>query len=53
MNWMGDELLFTGGIAVMVLSLLAAIVYFVVSRRGKKRLNERLDAEYGEKGRGK
>lgn len=53
MDFLSDELLFMGGIGIMGLSLFLALIYSIVSHRGKKRLKEKLDAEYGEKGRGK
>jgi hypothetical protein len=41
------ELLFYGGIALMAVSAAAAVIAVVVFRVTKKRLNARLEAEYG------
>lgn len=44
---MTDELLFYIGIAIAVCSIFFAIVFFVVSKIKKKRLDVQLDREYG------
>lgn len=49
MNWLTNELLFYGGMAVAIGSLIAAILYFCISQIGKVRLDAQLDAEYGKK----
>lgn len=49
MDWLTNEILFYGGLAVAVCSLVLAVIYFSVSQIKKARLNTRLDAEYGEK----
>jgi len=51
MDWLTDEILFYGGIAIAAISLIAAIFYFSLSQIRRIRLNARLDAEYGEKNR--
>lgn len=47
--WMGSELLFYGGIAVMAAALLAAVVAAVILRISGKRLQARLEEEFGPK----
>lgn len=53
MDWLTDEMLFFGGIAVAAASALLTLIYFFISHVGKKRLNAKLDAEYGEREHGK
>lgn len=47
MGWMTDELLFYGGICLAAAALILLIAYACVSRIMKKRLEERLNEEYG------
>lgn len=49
MNWLTDEMLFYGGIAVAAGSLVVMALYFCVTQIKKVRLDIRLNAEYGEK----
>lgn len=49
MNWLSNEMLFYGGIVVVIVSLIVAILYFIVSRISKNHLKTKLDMEYGEK----
>ncbi len=49
MDWLSDELLFFGGTGVAVGSLLLTLIYSLFSHMAKKRLNAKLDEEYGEK----
>ncbi len=44
-----NELLFYGGISVVVLTLVSAIVFFVLFYVNKIKLNAKFDKEYGEK----
>ena len=44
-----SELLIYGGIAVAGLSVLVALVFIVVMWVSKRRLNAKLDAEYGKR----
>jgi len=44
-----SDLLFYGGIALMVAAVLAAVVAFVVLSISGKRLKARLEAEFGKK----
>lgn len=53
MDWLTDEMLFFGGIATTAVSLVFAVIYSIFSHMGKKRLEEKLDAEYGEKMKGR
>lgn len=53
MNWLSNEILFYGGAAAAIFSVAAAFVYFCFSRISAVRLNAKLDAEYGEKGKKK
>lgn len=49
MSWMTNEMMFYGGIIISVLAVVAAILYFSISGVKGKRLNIKLDAEYGKK----
>ena len=49
MSWLTDELLFYGGIAVAVGSLVMAILSFCILQIKKIRLNAQMDYEYGKK----
>lgn len=42
-----DEILFYGGLCVAVAALLAAIIFFCVSRAKTARLKKTLEEEYG------
>lgn len=53
MEWLTDEMIFFGGIAVAAVSAVLTLIYTLFSHRGKKRLNAKLDAEYGEIVKGK
>ncbi len=44
-----SELLFYGGIAILSLSLIAAIVFICCYKIRSRRLNSKLNEEYGEK----
>lgn len=44
-----NELLFYGGISVVVLTLVSAVVFFVLFYVNKIKLNAKFDKEYGEK----
>lgn len=44
-----NELLFYGGISVVVLTLISAVVFFVLFYVNKIKLNAKFDKEYGEK----
>lgn len=45
---MTDEILFYGGAAFALVSLITAVIYFSISQIRKVRLNAQLDKEYGE-----
>ena len=47
MEWLTNELMFYGGIAVAGGSAVLAVLCFCVSQFNKVRLNIQLDAEYG------
>ena len=47
MEWGCNEILFYGGIAVMIIVALCAVLSYCILRAKKKHLNERLDSEYG------
>lgn len=49
MEWLTNEVLFYGGIAVAACSFLFAIVYFIVSHIRRIHLDSQLDREYGKK----
>lgn len=42
-----SELFFYGGIAVSAASLLSGLIAFLIFKRKRKRLNAKLDQEYG------
>ncbi len=46
-GWTTNELLFYGGIALMCVSVLAAIIAIMAFRLSGKRIKARLEAEYG------
>lgn len=48
MRWFSNELLFYGGIAIMVIAVLAAILLFFTFRIKILHLNMKLNSEYGE-----
>lgn len=45
---MSDEILFYIGIAVVICSILIGIIFFLISKVKKVRLNTQLNEEYGE-----
>lgn len=47
-NYMSDEILFYIGIAVVICSILIGIIFFLISKVKKVRLNTQLNEEYGE-----
>lgn len=49
MKELTNEMLFYGGIAVSVISLVMALLYFCLTQIKKVRLDTRLDAEYGKR----
>lgn len=49
MDWLTNEILFYGGIAVALASLAAAFISFFVIQIRKIRLDAQLNVEYGEK----
>ncbi len=49
MDWPTNEMMLYGGLGVAACSLVAAVVYFCVSRIKAVRLGAQLDAEYGKK----
>ena len=48
-NFSGSELLFYGGIALMAAAVAAGVVAFTILHISGKKLNVRLEAEYGKK----
>ncbi len=46
-GWTTNELLFYGGIALMCVSALAAIIAILIFRMSGKRIKSRLETEYG------
>lgn len=49
MEWSTGELMFYGGIGVMIVSVLAGILLFRIARITSSKLNTRLNMEYGKK----
>lgn len=49
MDCITNEAIFYGGIIIAACSLLAALIYFFISKIRKMNLDARLDAEYGKK----
>ena len=49
MEWLTDEVLFYGGLAVAISSLVMAVLFAVALRMNMTRLNALFDREYGEK----
>ena len=49
MEWLSNELLFYGGIAICGVDILLAIIFFCVSKIKAVKLGARLEAEYGKK----
>lgn len=47
MDWLSDELLFRGGAVTALISLIGVCIFFFISYMGKKKLNAKLDEEYG------
>lgn len=47
MEWLTDEFMFYGGMALAGGTLLAGLLYFCISQIKKTRLNAQLDEEYG------
>lgn len=47
MEWISNEMLYYGGIAIAVTAILAALIFFLTSRMSRHRLDERLNEEYG------
>lgn len=48
MDWLTDERLFAGGMAVAAVSLVGIILNFFISHRQKKVLERKMNEEYGE-----
>lgn len=49
MEWLTNEILFYGGIAITTISLIIFIIYLCISQIITIRLNAKMDIEYGEK----
>ena len=49
MNMEGSQVLIIIGMALLVIAIIGFIVYMVVYRKAKKKLEIQLDAEYGER----
>jgi len=49
MDWITNEMLFYSGLAITAFSLIAAIVYALISLICMMRLKAKLFSEYGEK----
>lgn len=49
MEWLTDEIMFYGGVAVAGGSALAAIIFFCIFKVKKIKLNAQLDREYGKR----
>ncbi len=47
MSWLTDSVLFSGGIVLAAVSLIAGGLCLLLLRRSKKRLDGELDEEYG------
>lgn len=47
MDWLTNEMMLYGGLSVAACSLVAAVLYFCISRIKAVRLNVQLNAEYG------
>lgn len=47
-NYMSDEILFYIGIAVVICSISIGIIFFLISKVKKVRLDTQLNEEYGE-----
>lgn len=48
MGEIANEMLFYGGIGILIMTIIAAIVFVCVSKISKLRLTTQLNAEYGE-----
>lgn len=48
MSIISDEMILYCGLIIALASILCGIVYLVIYRIGKRKLNAKLDAEYGE-----
>lgn len=48
MEWLTNEILFYGGIIIVIVSLLTAIMLFFIFKIKGIRLGAELDSEYGE-----
>lgn len=47
MNWLTDEVLFYGGLAIVIATLVVLIIYMIISNAAISRLKRKLDLEYG------
>lgn len=47
MNWLTDEALFYGGLALIIVVLILWIVYMIISNAAISRLRRKMDLEYG------
>ena len=47
MNWLTDEALFYGGLALIIVVLILWIVYMIISNAAISRLRRKMDREYG------
>lgn len=48
MDWLTDELLFYGGIMILIISVILLIIYTCITCVAYSRLKKRLKEEYGE-----
>lgn len=48
-KWFSDEMMFYGGLTVVLITVIAAVIYFSVSQVRKAHLDAQLDLEYGKK----
>ena len=48
MAWLSSELLYFGGFFIMLIAVILAIIFIVVSRINLAKLKARFTAEYGE-----
>ena len=49
MNWLTDDVLFYGGLAAIIFTLVLMLVYTIISGVMASRLQKKLKLEYGEK----
>jgi len=47
-SWINGNTLFCGGIALMVVALVGAVISIVILSISKKKLNRQFDKEYGD-----